>query len=71
MQLQGVYFDGRKDKTVRYISLGNKLHRRVVLEEHVAVVKEPESEYLGHVVPVTGSAKDIKSCLFEFKKKKK
>lgn len=66
LNVKGIYFDGRKDKTIHYISLGSKLHRKVVVEEHIALVKEPGSEYLGHVSPTTGSAKDIKDCLLAF-----
>ncbi|GBO11264.1 hypothetical protein AVEN_78968-1 [Araneus ventricosus] len=41
----GLYFDGRKDRT---LSMADN-RRKVIIEEHINLVKEPDSEYIGHV----------------------
>lgn len=59
--LFGFYFDGRKDKTLKM----DDNRRQVVLEEHIVLVGEPGSIYVGHVVPKTGSAADITESMWE------
>lgn len=51
----GLYFDGRKDRTLTV----EDNRRRVIIEEHVSLVKEPGSEYIGHVSVNVGTAKNI------------
>ncbi|GBO28662.1 hypothetical protein AVEN_274982-1 [Araneus ventricosus] len=41
----GLYFDGRKDRT---LSMEDN-RRKVIIEEHISLIKEPGSEYIGHV----------------------
>ncbi|GBM31902.1 hypothetical protein AVEN_183300-1 [Araneus ventricosus] len=41
----GLYFDGRNDRT---LSMEDN-RRKVIIEEHISLVKEPGSEYIGHV----------------------
>ncbi|GBN60310.1 hypothetical protein AVEN_139408-1 [Araneus ventricosus] len=41
----GLYFDGRKDRT---LSMEDN-RRKVIIEEHISLAKEPGSEYIGHV----------------------
>ena len=64
--LQGIYFDGRKDKTKAREKIDNVKHKRTVLEEHVVLVQEPESHYVGHFTPASGSAAAITSGIFIF-----
>lgn len=45
-----VYFDGRKDKTKTYDD--NRI--KTIVEEHISMIKEPDSVYLGHVTPISG-----------------
>ena len=62
----GIYFDGRKDKTMVNIQDSGKHYRRTVTEEHYSLLQEPGSSYLGHVTPNSGTAKDIKSSITNF-----
>jgi len=64
--LRGLYFDGRKDKTLVQEEIEGKLHRKVVLEEHIVLLEEPGSKYLGHIAPISGNAKSIKSTMTDF-----
>lgn len=50
-----VYFDGRKDKTMKIID-GK---RRIVTEEHIVILIEPGSQYMGHTSPDSSSASNI------------
>ncbi|GBP96300.1 Protein FAM200A [Eumeta japonica] len=59
LNLPALYFDGRKDKTLKIVKKGTKRYKQVVIEEHVSVIKEPESIYVGYVTPLQGTAKVI------------
>lgn len=48
-----------------YAANDGSLHRITVIEEHVSVISEPGSNYLGHVSPSSGSAEDIKTALWD------
>lgn len=57
--LKSIYFDGRKDKTLINEKIGDRYHRKEVLEEHISILAEPGSFYLGHTSPNRGTAKEI------------
>lgn len=62
--IRGLYFDGRKDKTMK-LSLDSK--RRVsTVQEHIVLIEEPKSVYLGHVSPATSSAENIFRSIIDF-----
>lgn len=58
----GLYFDGRKDRTL-YLE-DNR--REVKIEEHVSLVKEPGSVYIGHVSLNSGKAQIIGKHIVNF-----
>ena len=58
-KLNGLYFDGRKDKTRVQTSKGNKNHGQIIVKEHVYPVREPNSEYLCHTTSSSGGADSI------------
>ena len=64
--LRSLYFDGRKDRTLIQEEVGGKLHRRSIVEEHIVLLQEPDSQYLGHIAPVRGSAECIKQGILAF-----
>lgn len=66
--IQGLYFDGRKDNTLKIDKVNNKCFRRTAKEEHFSIIQEPGSIYVGHVSPTTGTSKDIASALLDFLK---
>ena len=45
----GIYFDGRKDRTFVQVREGDILSRKTITEEHIVLVSEPGSVYLGHM----------------------
>ena len=46
--------------------IDNVKHKRTVIEELVVLVQEPESHYVGHFTPASGSAAAITSRIFSF-----
>lgn len=66
----GIYFDGRKDQTLKEIDFGGKRVKKTVQEEHISIINEPGSKYFGHISVETGSAKGISDGLYEFISKK-
>jgi hypothetical protein len=64
--LRGLYFDGRKDQTLVIKKEGHKFHRHKVTEEHIALIQQPQSKYIGHISPKAGSAASVTSGIVEF-----
>ena len=48
----GLYFDGRKDKTLQKSGFYSN-------EEHISIISEPESQYIDHVTPKSGKSEAI------------
>lgn len=62
----GLYFDGQKDKILmQYIEIDAKYQRKTILDEHISIIQEGGSKYLGHVTP-GGSAKETMKVNFNF-----
>jgi homoserine dehydrogenase len=53
--LKGLYFDGRKDKTMIY----NDGRREIISEEHIVLISEPGGQFLTHVSPKSGTSQGI------------
>lgn len=67
--LHSLYFDGRKDRTIGSVKSSTKeFHRKTIVEEHISLLQEPGSKYIGHVTPASGSSKDIKHSIVSFLK---
>ena len=58
-----LYFDGRKAQTMCLSSVSSKAS---TVEEHITLLEEPNSVYLGHVTPESGSSSNILSAIKEF-----
>lgn len=61
--LESIYFDGRKDLTRVNDASG---HIKNVREEHISLIQEPGSHYIGHLTPDTGTSKSITSSIMDF-----
>ncbi|KAE8739810.1 hypothetical protein FOCC_FOCC014702 [Frankliniella occidentalis] len=61
---ESLYFDGRKDITLKFekTELG-RWRRKKIKEEHIAIIAEPGSRFLGHSTPTTGHALSISNSL--------
>ena len=59
LHLQSLYFDGRKDKTITQKLINGRMHECTVVEEHITLIKDPQSEYIGHFAASTGSSQPL------------
>uniref|UniRef100_A0A6P7H9T0 Uncharacterized protein LOC114349245 n=1 Tax=Diabrotica virgifera virgifera TaxID=50390 RepID=A0A6P7H9T0_DIAVI len=64
--VEALYFDGRKDKSLTQTKKGDKYYYSIITEEHISLVKEPGSIYLGHLAVSSGSAVVIKDAILDF-----
>lgn len=63
--IPALFFDGRKDKTLKIVMKGGKKYRLTSVEEHISIIKEPGSVYVGYAVPSHGTAKGLESAIFQ------
>lgn len=61
-----IYFDGCKDKTLIIEGKGRTQSKRMVNEEHITILQEPSSKYLGHVSSSSGAAENICTEILDF-----
>ena len=54
LHLQSLYFDGLKDQTITQKLINGRMYERTVVEEHITLSKEPQSEYIDHFAASTG-----------------
>ncbi|KAF0705713.1 Uncharacterized protein FWK35_00035610 [Aphis craccivora] len=45
---------------------GTKYYRQIITEEHISLIQEPGSKYIGHTTPTNGSALQIKNSIINF-----
>lgn len=64
--LKGLYFDGRKNQTLKHINIEGTLHKQRALERQVTLIEETLCKYLGHMPPIPSSAKKITESMTEF-----
>lgn len=69
-KLRALYFDGRQDRTLTLEKKKKSVSRVVKKEEHVVLVEEPGSEYLGHVTPESGSGDCIQKAMLNYCREK-
>ena len=53
IHVQSLYFDGKKDQTLTQVLINGSMHKQTVVEEHIAFIKKPKSQYVGHFTTVT------------------
>ena len=56
----------KKDKTIVQEKKGSKFYKKVISEEHITVIEEPNSKFLGQVTPKSDSWKDIADSVLTF-----
>ncbi|CAH1103736.1 unnamed protein product [Psylliodes chrysocephalus] len=64
--VKALYFDGRKDTSLTHFKKGDKYYYSTITEEHISLVKEPGSIYLGQLAVSAGSAVVIKDTILDF-----
>jgi len=61
--ITGIYFDGRRDKTLIKTKVEDKWYSDTTVEDHYVVVVEPGGEYLTHVTTTSGKSSDIANSI--------
>lgn len=61
-----LFYDGRKDKTLKLETIGPKKRITTVIEEHIVLLEEPGEKYIGHIAPTGGSAAAIKEAIVNY-----
>ena len=63
--IKAVYFDGKRDNTFISVEKDGKSYKKKIVEEHIALLSEPNSEYIAHFTPGSGTASSITIGLVE------
>src|SRR6218665_3678469 len=64
--VEGLYFDGPKDKTRNQIIKGDQFHPITETEEHIVLIRESVSEYLGHLKTSSGTIFHLTRSILDF-----
>ena len=65
-RIKSVYFDGRKDPTLVKIEQEGRVHKETKQDEHVSLIEEPGSSYIGHIAVQKGSVTSIADGIHDF-----
>ena len=65
-EIQSLYFDGRKDQTLINEKKGDSYHKKNIMKEHITLMSEPGSNYLGHVSVSQGTSECITKAIWDF-----
>src|SRR6218665_14795 len=69
--VERLYFDDRKDKTRNQIIKGDQFHPIRETEEHIVLIREPDSEYLEHLKTSSGTILHLTRSILDFVDQKK
>jgi len=64
--VEALYFDGRKDKTLKLEKKGSRWFRKTASEEHVTLMCEPGGKFLTHVTPDSSTARGITDSICKY-----
>lgn len=64
-EVSSAYFDARKDATLTMKTINGIPRKTVQVEEHISIVEEPGSRYLGHVTPKDGTGEEVAKALYK------
>lgn len=64
--LKCISFDGKKDKTLKKHVVQNRVRLEEATEEHITIVKEPESKFVGYAIPVNSTGVEIQKAIVNF-----
>ena len=64
VNLTALYYDGRKDDTLKQFVQNGQVHQCLYKEEHYVVVSEPGGHCVSHVTPESGKAFDLFQSLY-------
>lgn len=62
--ITGIYFDGRRDKTMTKTKVEEKWRSEIAVDDHNVLVVEPGGEHFTHVTTASGKSSDIANSIF-------
>ncbi|KAF2878749.1 hypothetical protein ILUMI_27424 [Ignelater luminosus] len=68
--VKAIYFDGLKNNTIVQEEVGARMYRRVVKEEHISIIHDPDEEFIGRITPMNETGAEITKCIFYHLKEK-
>ena len=67
--VRAIFFDGKKTATlVRVQGKSGMYFQKSEIQDHYVMIEEPDSVYLGHVIPYSGHGMSIAVALYRFLK---
>ena len=63
--IETLYFDGRKDNTLKLEKKGTRWYQKTVNEEHITLICEPSGKFLTHLTPQS-SAQSITDFICKY-----
>lgn len=64
--LKGISFDGKRERTLKQVVVNGSPRNVKVMEEHVTLVKEPNSCFIGYITPEDGKGREIAKGILSF-----
>lgn len=64
--LKCLSFDGKRDLTLKQIQVNGKIRHIKMLEEHITMVKEPSSSYIGYLSSINGTGVEVAMEILNF-----
>lgn len=64
--IKSLYFDRKRDITFVTEKNQGKSYNKKITEEHISILCEPNSNYVGHSTPITGTAQGICTSMMTF-----
>ena len=70
--VRSIYFNGKKIATiVRHTGKNGKNFQKTEIQDHYVLIEEPQSVFLGHVVPFSGHGISLAVAIYRFLKTRK
>lgn len=67
--LKGISFDGKRERSLKQIVVNGSLRNVKVMEEHITIVKEPYSCFIGYITPEDGRGTVVAMGILDFLRK--
>jgi DNA-binding protein YbaB len=64
--INAIYFDGKKDQTLVKVKINDRWYTEKVIEEHIVLVSEPDSEYLTHKTVASSKSVDTANAILDY-----
>ena len=66
LETETLYFDGRKDKNYEMIQKGGRCYRKIIVEEHITIITESDSNFITHITQESSTVKGISESIIDY-----